>query len=296
MNYKLICILIPIHNGLEFTKKSLENLAVCLNNVKEEQVKYEIIVIDDGSTDGSSDWIKAHHPEVHLLYGDGNLWWSGGINVGAKYSIEELKCDFVLLWNNDVKIDADYIRNLNNTLTTLDNKTIIGSKIFSSLSDRIIWSYGGYFNPKNGIKRMIGLNEKDGENYNKPLEVDWLTGMGTLIPANTIDTIGYWDEKKFPQYFGDSDFTYRAKKAGYKILAIPSLEIWNDLSNTGIVHGLSFKKLWKSLFSMRSYYNIKDNIAFYKRHANNILSYRGLISKYFLYIGGYFKHSVLKSR
>ena len=85
-----IAILIPVFNNLEYTKKCLQNLEEKLgeNNIAKH---FPIIVIDDGSSDETADWIKKNYPEVELLFGNGNLWWSGGINKGAKHAIEKLK-------------------------------------------------------------------------------------------------------------------------------------------------------------------------------------------------------------
>ncbi|HIJ83785.1 MAG TPA: glycosyltransferase family 2 protein, partial [Magnetococcales bacterium] len=80
-----VAILIPIHNGLSYTQKTLSWLEQSLKLAKSHpNIIAEVIVIDDGSTDGSGEFIRKQHPHIHLLEGPGNLWWSGAINMGAR--------------------------------------------------------------------------------------------------------------------------------------------------------------------------------------------------------------------
>ncbi len=251
-----VAILIPVFNHLEFTRKSLHRLDELINQRNFVNAEFFTIVIDDGSTDGTDEWLADNFPEVIILRGDGHLWWSGGINMGAKHAVDQLKVDHILLWNNDIIPADDYFNELDHLLGILDDRTIAGSKIFYSDRDQIIWSFGGVFNPKNGEKYMIGYNLPDSEAFQDVKSVDWLPGMGTLIPVNVIRNIGYWDAEVFPQYHGDSDFTYRAKKAGYQVNVFPQLVLWNDKSSSGIVHGVSLKGLFRSMSSSRSITNI----------------------------------------
>jgi GT2 family glycosyltransferase len=76
---------------------------------------------------------------------------------------------------------------------------------------KLVWSMGGIFNP---VIRKIFYEwyySYDSDLFNTRLDADWLTGMGTLIPGEIIKKASFWDAHNFPQYHGDSDFTYRAK-------------------------------------------------------------------------------------
>ena len=140
---------------------------------------------------------------------------------------------------------------------------------------------------------MVGGNLPDSIEFNQPIEVDWLSGMGSLIPASAIDEVGLWDEITFPQYYGDSDFTLRAKMKGYKIVAYPQLKIWRDKSSSGISHGDTLKGLYLALTDIRSHSNLSKTFRFYKRHATSILAYRAFIMFYVRLIGGFFKWKFL---
>lgn len=292
---KKIALIIPIHNGLEYTKKSLKWLYESINYSNYPSNKIEIIIVDDGSVDGSANWIKNNYPKISVLKGDGNLWWSGAVNVGAKYALNNLNSDYILLWNNDIKPGVDYFQNLQKILDKNAKETIICCKVFYLDKPNVIWSMGGIFNPKTGVYKMIGTNQIDNEKFNSEIAVDWNTGLGTLVPKNVFKRIGFWDEVNFPQYHGDSDFTLRAKNAGINLIVYPDLKIWNDNSNSGIRHNDSIRLLFKSLFSIKSNNNIIKDFKFYYLHSESVFAYKEIIKKYIRYIGGFIKWKILNS-
>ncbi|MCD4791107.1 MAG: hypothetical protein K8R37_14020, partial [Bacteroidales bacterium] len=133
----------------------------------------------------------------------------------------------------------------------------------------------------------------DGDNFRQIVECDWLTGMGTITHKSVYNKIGMLDEKNFPQYYGDSDFIYRAKLNGYTIIVNPKLKIYNDTRSSGLKHDESFKKLIKSLFTVKSSFNIKKEYKFYKRYSKSYRAYLVLLYKYFKYVGGFLKWKIL---
>jgi GT2 family glycosyltransferase len=290
---KRIALLIPVFNNLEFTKECLTKLDILLAEKSLLHTDYSIIVIDDGSRDGTSEWLKANYPHVIVLQGDGNLWWSGGINMGASFAVQQGDFDYVMLWNNDIKPTDDYFTELDSLIPTISEESILGSKIYSMGEETRVWSMGGRFNPRTGKLNMLGYGEQDGDKFAAPVRADWLPGMGTLLPMQVIQKIGYWDAVNFPQYQGDSDYTYRAKLSGFELWVYPQLRIWNNLDNSGIKHEGSFKNLMKLFRDTRSKFNWRINVLFYKKYTTSPLAYLPLLYWYATLIGGFFKWKVL---
>ncbi len=291
---KRVALLVPVFNNLEFTKNCLKKLDELLSKDHLDHLDYSIIIIDDGSKDGTSQWIKANFPDVIVLAGDGNLWWSGGINMGAAFAVQQGDYNYVMLWNNDIQPSDDYFTALDSLIPHLSEDTIIGSKIYNMGEENIVWSFGGRFNPQSGKLYMLGYEEADGEKFASPVRADWLPGMGTLVPIKVIHKIGYWDAVNFPQYHGDSDFTYRAKLSGFELWVYPQLRIWNNRENTGLKHGGSFKKLRLLFTDTKSNFNWKMNMLFYRKYSKNPFAYLPILHWYATMVGGFFKWKILE--
>lgn len=285
-NSEKAAFIIPVFNKYSFTEK-------CLLNLQPFNSKFDIIVVDDGSSDETSTRISADFPWVHLLKGNGNLWWSGSINKGMEYAFRQLYSTYVIWWNNDIICASDYMEQVELLTKLYGPNTVLGSKIYISGKENIIWSMGGFFNRINGDKDMYGLNQPDSEEYGKPFNADWLPGMGTIISREIFNKTGLLNETDFPQYHGDSDYTLRALNAGFNIVVHPNLKIWNDKSSSGLMHNGQWSKLYESLISIRSNYNVKKELKFYKLHAQSIKAYHALLLKYSKYIGGFLKWKLL---
>jgi len=279
----MIAILIPVHNGLDFTKRALISIneSICVSN--QVSATFIIIVIDDGSTDGTQDWIKNNYPDVVVLNGTGDLWWGGAINLGMEYSRTVQDFDYVLFFNNDLIVNKNYFKILISAIHDYDKNTVLVSKVYYLDEPKKVFSMGGFFNPTTGLSYIINYKLEKKIDFTSPIKIDWFGGMGTLIPMDGINEVGYIDNKNFPHYKGDFDYALRLKKRGFNIIADPRLEIWNDHSNSGIrVSG--FKSFLHTFSDKRSQFNIIENIRFYRLHTLPIIGWVGFAWKYFKHI------------
>lgn len=183
-----------------------KNTSDCLTSLTKGKIEYQIdiFITDDGSTDGTSDMIKKNYPNIHLLNGDGNLFWSRGMYTAWK---EALKGDFdYYLWlNDDVVLYPNFLDELFDTLQKVGGEAIVSGLIENKDKTEIL--YGGF----DKQKRIVHPSET-------PSPITFMNGNVVLIPKAIADFIGILD----PVYhhdLGDVDYGLRALKAGFKVVA-----------------------------------------------------------------------------
>jgi len=214
MDYR-IWIIIPVYNRKQMTRACLESLS------RQNYRNFEIIVVDDGSLDGTEAMIKDQFPHVQVLRGDGNLFWTKAINLGVQTALKEAaNNDYILTVNNDLTVNPDYLDQLI-SLAEKSPKSLIGS-IFIDADDNEIVLDGGVlihwltakFEKLNAGKKYKELMD-EGKAFQ---EVDVLSGRGALIPARVFKEIGLYNAEQLPHHEADYEFSIRAKRKGYKLL------------------------------------------------------------------------------
>ena len=248
----LIYIIIPVHNRKNFTRDCLLSLR------KQTFKKYSTIVVDDGSSDGTIEMIKKNFPEVVLLRGDGNLWWTGAINIGVKYVLENATPeDHILTLNDDSVVNSDYLETLIECAFK-NPKSLVGSIALNDEEAGIVedggvkinWSTAKFNFLSRGLEYKVIMNRGP-----FIIPVDVLSGRGTLIPVKVFQNIGLYDSINLPHYGADYEFSYRAKRKGYNLFVNYKSVVMNKVCSIDIkIEGQLFKfiEFFKKFFSKRS--------------------------------------------
>ncbi|QEC78081.1 glycosyltransferase family 2 protein [Mucilaginibacter ginsenosidivorax] len=197
MKSKDIAILLTCHNRKDTT---LECLKTAYASVKKSQVKVDIYLTDDGSTDGTSEAVASQYPDVNIIKGDGNLFWGRGMisswKEAAKYDY-----DFYMWLNDDSTLLEDAIDKLLKDSALFNYQSIIAGVCKAGDSDAI--SYSGYL--LKDKKKLLPQG--------KPVICDFFNGNIVLIPKSVFLKVGFLDEV-FHHPGGDIDYGLRAKKYG----------------------------------------------------------------------------------
>lgn len=268
-----ITIVTPIHNGLAHTLPYLESVKTA------DYDNLDVIIIDDGSTDGSEAAILKDFPDTIILKGDGNLWWTGSTNLGVQEALKR-GTDYVFTINNDVTLHKDLFKNLIK-VTQDEPKSLVGCKIYYMNDHDRVWYFGGRLDDSVADVKIQNGHDKD---FTKRQEVGALTGMGVLIPAEVFDTVGLYDFENFPHYLADSDFSLRAAKADYKLIVDPDCKIYSDVGSSWLRKALKRPTptfFWTLFFKDRSPHSIKIHYRFNKRYWPK-QKYRMLLRYYWL--------------
>lgn len=252
MNDKNIFIIIPVHNRKHLTRECLLSLR------KQTLQNFKIIVIDDGSEDGTEEMIKEEFSEVVLLKGDGNLWWTGATNMGIEYVLPQgCKDDYILTLNDDTVVRSDYLQILIDS-AFMNPNSLIGSISVSDVDELTVLDAGIHIN----WLTAKYTNLADGRSYKDILQedsliqkVDVLSGRGTLIPIEVFKNVGLYDSMNLPHYGADYEFSRRANMRGYDLLINYKAIVVSHVKMTGLNNrttALGWRDLIRSFFSTRS--------------------------------------------
>ena len=278
-----VAVVIPIHNGSDLTAR-------CLASIRASSVSpSQVIVVDDGSTDGSADVIRKGFPEVVVLRGSGSLWWSASMNAGARRAFAD-GASHVLSLNNDCVMSQQSLEMLCRRAASAE-VGLICSKVRNWPEDGRLISAGGAIDWWLRGPFLRGAGEIDDGRFDSVALVDWVPGMGVLIPRECYESVGGYDSRRFPHYMGDIDFALRVKNRGYSLYYEPASLIWNDKTQTGLAtHDLhSLREVWRVLFHRRSKYNLPENLPFYYRHCPAPAWLTGFGWRYRSVVAGFFR-------
>lgn len=271
----MISIVIPVHNRREYTRQCL----TCL--VNQTYRNFQIIVVDDGSTDGTDDMIHREFSDVILLKGDGNLWWAEATNWGVRYAQAHQKPgseNFVLTLNDDTRVDSNYLQTLLDAYQ-LYKPCLIGSISVNSENPNKLEFAGTSMELYTASGRHLAEDYK--YNYQQLIreksyiESDSLPGRGTLIPMSVFSTIGLFNSEKYPHYMADIEFSLRARKAGHRLIVNTKSVVQEFVDATGIQveKGVSFRQFVNGFTSIKSSTNLTVRYHFALAHSRTKLLY-----------------------
>lgn len=208
-----IIILLAVHNRKQLTFNFLKSITT--QSFPNE--RFKIIVVDDGSTDGTSEMIKKHYQDVILLRGDGLLFWTGSTNFAINYALDNFDPKFFITVNDDTEVDYYFTEELYAAAIN-NSKSIIGCFSYDIDDKKALLYDGSVVNWFNGRICELNSNSKDniGRSY---IPLTYYIGRGVLIPAAVFKEHGLYDADNFPQSLADNELIFRAKSHGYKVLS-----------------------------------------------------------------------------
>jgi GT2 family glycosyltransferase len=222
-DFPKIAIIILNWNGKTDTLACLESI----QNLS--YPNYETIIVDNGSTDDSVATIRRQFPKCQLIETGANLGFAGGNNVGIQQALNQA-ADFVFLLNNDTIVAPDILEHFIKTYREHPDAGILGAKIFLYDQRDTLDHLGGKWDSATGTFNFIGLRQKeDGKKWQHPEEIDYVCGAGLIVKRCVFETIGDLDPRFF-LIWEESDFCFRARRAGFKTMTCPQAHLWHKVS------------------------------------------------------------------
>ncbi len=216
----LVSIIITSLNGAQV-------LPQCLRTVFQTTYRdYEVIVVDNGSTDQTHEVVQSGFPQVCIIRSDHNRGFAGGNNLGLLAA----RGDMLVLLNDDTEVEASWLTALTQAAAQYPNWGILGCKLLYP-DKRTIQHAGGTIHA-NGLTDHRGHGEEDRGQYNDIAPQPYVTGAAFAIRRTLIDRLGYLDEGYYPIYFEEIDYCVRARRLGYACLYVPGAVVYHAESRT----------------------------------------------------------------
>ncbi len=266
---KEITIVIPNYNG----KKYLDE---CLGALKEQEPgtpEFTVLVVDNGSTDGSVLQLETQYPQVECILLEENTGFCHAVNVGIQAS----KTPYVILLNNDTKVSPGFVKGLYHAIEK-DNK------IFSVSARMLMWDKPELIDDAGDRYCVLGWAFSRGkgrkaELYNEPKEVFSACGGAAIYRKAILDEIGLFDEEHFA-YLEDLDIGYRARLYGYRNRYEPSAQVLHYGSAST---GSRYNERKTMLASANSVYVIGKNMPLLQWLFNLPFLFLGFLVKFFFF-------------
>jgi len=217
-----VMVIVLTWNGIHDTLECLTSLS------KVDYRNKEIVVVDNGSTDGTVQAIRSRFPTIALIENDRNLGYAAGNNVGLRHALRT-GADQVLLLNNDTVAAPDFLGLLVQALDGRHSVGIAGPMVYYHTHPEVIASAGGEIDWRNGATRMRAIDQTDRGQFKEAEFVDFVTGCALLAKAETVKKIGHLDQAFF-MYFEETEWCVRARRAGYHTLFVPQAKVWHKVS------------------------------------------------------------------
>ena len=236
------------YNGREMTLATVASLLAL------DYPGLGVLVIDNGSTDGSDEAIAAAFPSVRRLRTSDNLGISGGLNLGFRVGMQE-GWNYLMPMNNDIEVAPDLLRELVEAAESDPMIGCVGPKCFYYYGDRNrLWSAGGRLRFRESVTRERGMGELDHGQYDRDGEVDYVNGALMLVRREAMAATGLWD----PVYHvsvEDADWCVRMKRAGFRCWYAHRARLWHMVSPTtgGYTAGRTFRTGRSTAIFVRKY-------------------------------------------
>lgn len=244
-NLKKVELVIPVHNRRETTLQCLRSL----RRVDAENLRVHVIIVDDGSTDGTSAAIKKDFPEVQLVKGDGTLHYAAGTNRGIVAALAN-NPDFIVTMNDDAVFHEQFLQRLVKTAETHPRSIVSALLLLWNEPHRVFQIGFKWKTLKGGWQQSEDSTAFDFPRT--PFEVEGMAGNCVLFPVEAIRECGLMDEKKFPHGWGDIQYAIRMKKMGWKLLVEPKSYVWCEPNtHPKPLHHLPAKEIVRVLFQNR---------------------------------------------
>ena len=238
-------IIIPNYNGMTYLKNCLQSLSDCVPN------DFSVIVVDNGSDDGSRELLKEYGPSLETVYLDQNYGFAQAVNIGLK----QVKTPYALLLNNDITVEPDFVKQMELAMERHPDCFSVNSRMLSMKNPEKIDGAGDLYCAL-GWAFAMGKGKNSEKACLKERKIFSACGGASIYRMDVLNQIGFLDENHFA-YLEDVDLGYRAKIYGYRNYFTPDAVCYHAGSGFS---GSRYNDFKVNLSSQNSIYLIYKNM------------------------------------
>ncbi len=239
------------------TWNSCDVTADCLHSLRRSRfAAFHLVVVDNGSTDGTAGRLRQMFPEVTVLETGRNLGFTGGMNTGLRWMLSTA-ADHAVLLNNDTIVDPEALGALVAALDAEPDVAVACPKIYFWDAPQVLWFAGGRLSLWTGIGVNVGRRETDRGQYDRRRDITFANGCVLALRRATIERVGLLDESLFA-YAEDTDYSLRVRARGGRLVYVPAARIW---------HREGFASKTNLGNPKRIYYGTRNQLRVFARHA-----------------------------
>jgi GT2 family glycosyltransferase len=233
-----VFVLLPVHNRREITRKFVSCLAM------QTYRPVHLVLIDDGSNDGTADMVREMLPHAQIVTGDGSWWWSGCMQRGYNWLLdpEPSPADMVLIANDDITYESDFIEIAVRTLAQ-EPHALLAAQLRDSEDGRVRES------GVNADMRRFVFRTADSAQ-----QINCLPTRALMLRWGDMRRIGGFHPQLLPHYWADYEYTMRANRRGLRCITSPAVTVTADLDATGFrdLDSLVGWRFLRQLFSIKT--------------------------------------------
>ena len=211
---KRVAVVVLNWNGWQDTIQCIASL------LSTDYAHFSLLLVDNGSTDGSVDHIKNAFPSINILQSGSNLGFGGGCNVGMRYALTQ-GAKYIWLINSDAKVDPGALSALVEMADQNPALGAVGSVLYEADQANRIQLWGG-----GRVNLWLGTSRH--RRFAGP--IDFVSGASVLLRCAALQKIGLFDEARFFMYWEDTDLAFRLRKAGWQLAVAADSKIWHKQS------------------------------------------------------------------
>ena len=243
--------------------------------LKDTSAEYQICVVDNGSTDGSREWVEKNCPQVTLIALPENTGFCGAVNAG----IEASDTPYVILLNNDTEVENGFVKALEEALESEKRSFSVSAKMVDLYHKNILDGAGDLYCAL-GWAFARGKGKEVKGNYEKTEEIFSACGGAAIYRKEVLEKIGLFDQNHFA-YLEDCDLGYRAQIFGYRNYYTPKAVVYHAGSG---VSGSKHNEFKVSLSSKNSIYLVYKNMPLLQILINLPFFFSGFLVKYLFFV------------